>query len=184
MTTKEIVAQIAKQAKQLETLARRNLPIKVGRLAKNHYQDNFRQGGFVNGGLKPWQRSKRQSGTGTSAGYGTLMSDRRHLFNSVQYTPSDNSVRIHNDAIHAPIHNWGGTVTPTVTPKMRRFAWAKYYEATSNTSEAKMWKGLALTKKTKLSIEMPQRQFIGESAELNEKVAELIKTEVSNIINK
>ena len=31
------------------------------------------------------------------------------------------------DRLYAPIHNWGGTLHPTVTPKMRRFAWAMFY---------------------------------------------------------
>ncbi len=215
MTTEEVLKEIAQQAKELEALARKRLPIKVGSLAKRHYQDNFRKGGFVNNGLQPWQRSKRQSGTGTAAGYDTLMSERKQLFKSVEYTPSDNRVKIYNNVPYAPTHNWGETVHPTVTPKMRRFAWAKYFEATDKeisaitksrkkvkgqaghaikskavsnierlSSEAKMWKGLALTKKTKLSIKIPQRQFIGESKELDEKVSQLIETEVSKILHK
>ena len=32
-------------------MMRRKMPVMVGRMAKDHIQDNFRQGGFVNGGL-------------------------------------------------------------------------------------------------------------------------------------
>ncbi|MFR9546896.1 MAG: hypothetical protein SNJ29_15175, partial [Rikenellaceae bacterium] len=130
MTTEEVIKEIKQQAKELEALGRRGLPIKVGRLAKRHFQDNFRQGGFVHNGLQPWQRSKRQSGKGTDASRTPLMSGRKHLFSSVRYTPSDNRVKIHNNVPYAPTHNWGETVHPNVTPKMRRFAWAKFYEAT------------------------------------------------------
>lgn len=215
MTTEEVIKEIKQQAKEFESLARRKLPIKVGRLAKHHYRDNFRQGGFVNGGLKPWQRSKRQSGKGADASRTPLMSGRKHLFSSVRYTPSDNRVKIHNDVPYASTHNWGETVHPNVTPKMRRFAWAKYFEAIgappkgisrkvaapqarkgrlkkassiyapSNITinqEARMWRGLALTKKKKLTIKMPQRQFIGESKELNESIRALIETEVEKIV--
>ncbi|MFR9546129.1 MAG: hypothetical protein SNJ29_11200 [Rikenellaceae bacterium] len=217
MTTEELMKDLSTQAKELELLARRTLPAAVGALAKRHFQDNFRKGGFVNGGFKTWQRSKRQSGKGTDAGYTPLLSRQRNLFKGVTYTKSDNRVKIHNNVPYAPTHNWGETVHPNVTPKMRRFAWAKFYEATgappkgisrkvaapkpvkgrkkkvssiytpSNLSlnrEALMWKGLALTKKTKLTIKMPQRQFIGESKELDEKVSQLIETEVSKIMHK
>ena len=32
-----------------------NLPRKVGIIAKNHFTDNFRKGGFVDTSLEPWQ---------------------------------------------------------------------------------------------------------------------------------
>lgn len=203
MTQNELIKQIESQIKQLDALGRRTLPIKVGELAKRHYQGNFLQSGFVNGGIKPWAKSLRQSGKGTTAGYGTLMSGHKFLYNSVKYTPSENRVKIYNDVPYAPIHNFGGIVSPTVTPKMRRFAWAKFFEATGKASsktsktkkkqsasnlelnsEAQKWKGLALTKKTKLTIKMPQRQFIGESKELSDQISQLIDTEVSKIMHK
>lgn len=43
--------------------------------------------------------------------------------------------------------------------------------------------GIALTKKTKLNIRMPQRQFIGDSRELSDKVQQKITTEIHNILN-
>ncbi len=213
MTTEEVIKEIKQQAKELEVLARRSLPKKVGSCAMRHFHDNFRQGGFVNNGLQPWQRSKRQSGKGTDAARTPLMSSHKHLFKSVRYTPSDNRVKIHSNLIYAPIHNWGGNIP--ITPKMRAYAWYRFFKATgappkgvsrkvaapvpykgrlkklssiykpSNLSlnqEAVKWKGLALTKKQ--SIQMPQRQFLGNSKELDEKVSQLIKTEVSKIMNK
>ena len=42
---------IKSKRRQLETLMRRKLPVTVGRMAKDHFQENFRQGGFVNGGF-------------------------------------------------------------------------------------------------------------------------------------
>ena len=45
-----------------------------------------------------------------------------------------------------------------------------------------MWKGLALTRKKKLSIRIPQRQFIGESEELNEKIEKKITEKIFNIL--
>lgn len=210
MDIKEFSKQIKAKRKELDDLMKRKMPVLAGRMAKDHYQDNFRQGGFVNNGLRPWQKAKRLSSGGKDAAsqYGTLLSSRDHLFSSIKYVPGDYRVKVSNDLIYAPAHNWGGTVSPTVTPQMRRFAWAKYYEAAGKTQkaakgkkkgkkkgatgknkekneneEALRWKGLALTKKKKLQIRIPKRQFIGESQELSNKIAEKTENEIRNILN-
>lgn len=135
------------------------------------------------------------------------MSSRNHLFSSINYTPGIAKVTIFNDVVYAAIHNEGGTVHPKITPKMRRFAWAKYYElkgkqkgtqkprkgpknGTSQSAgkqpdsgEAEKWKRLALTKKETLTINIPQRQFMGQSAELDAKISAYVEKEVLRIIN-
>lgn len=191
---------------RIDFLMRRRMPVIVGRLAKDHFQNNFRLGGFVNGGLHSWAEAKRLSAPGSSAAsrYGTLLSGRNHLFSSIVYYPSDYSVRVANNLVYAPVHNWGATVSPTVTDRMRRFAWAKFYEASGrekktafgkknrksspalpppDNPQANFWKGLALTKKSKLSVKVPQRQFIGESEELNKAIYDRLENEIRNIFN-
>ena len=202
MDIKDFSALLKAKRKELDTLMRRELPVKVGRMAKDHYQDNFRKGGFVNGGLRRWPVTKRQrSGSkSAAAGYGPLLSRRNHLFSSVKYTPGDYRVRVANDVEYAPPHNWGGETRPTVTPRMRKFAWAMYYKAAGIRKkaakgkrkgktrqrelppEAGMWKGLALTRKKKLKVKIPQRQFIGESAELNKQIRQTVEAEIRNIL--
>lgn len=208
MDIKEFSKQIKAKRKELDELMKRKMPVLAGRMAKDHYQDNFRKSGFVNNGLRPWKKAKRLSSGGKDAAsqYGTLLSSRDHLFSSIKYVPGDYRVRVSNDIIYAPVHNFGGTLTPTVTPKMRRFAWAKYYEAAGKTqkaakgkrkgkkkdstakdkvenAEASRWKGLALTKKKNLHIRIPKRQFIGESQELSDKITERTENEIRNILN-
>lgn len=195
MNIKDFSASLKAKQKELDTLMRRELPIKVGRMAKDHYQDNFRKGGFVNGGLQRWPQTKRQNSGSKSAaaGYGPLLSRRNHLFLSVKYTPGDYRVRVANDVEYAPLHNWGGETHPTVTPRMRKFAWAMYYKAVGKRKkgktrqgelppEAGMWKGLALTRKKKLKVKIPQRQFIGESTELNKQIRQIVEAEIRNIL--
>lgn len=202
MGIKDFSALLKAKQKELDTLMRRELPVKVGRMAKDHYQENFRKGGFVNGGLRRWPVTKRQrSGSrSAAAGYGPLLSRRNHLFSSVKYTPGDYRVRVANDVEYAPLHNWGGETHPTVTPRMRKFAWAMYYKAAGIRKkaakgkrkgktrqrelppEAGMWKGLALTRKKKLKVKIPQRQFIGESTELNKQIRQTVETEIRNIL--
>ena len=126
-----------KERKALEKFLRREMPVIAGRMAQDHFQNNFRLGGFVNGGMHPWPKAKRLSsgGTGAASNYGTLLSGRNHLFKSIKYIPSDYRVKISNDVIYAPIHNWGGSVSVTVTDRMRRFAWAKYRETSGETKK-------------------------------------------------
>ena len=197
MDLKQFQQQLARQQREIEQAMRRTLPVKVGRIAKDHYQENFRKGGFVNGGLHPWQPTRRQQSGSKSAAanYGPLLSGRKHLYGGLKYIPGDYRVLVRDDLKYAPIHNWGGDVSPTVTEKMRKYAWARYNEAIGRkkgvkrkkkyveSEEALRWKALALTKKPRLQINIPQRQFLGESQELNQKINETIDKEISKIID-
>lgn len=197
---------IKRKRDRLDSMMRRKMPVMVGRMAKDHFQDNFRQGGFVNGGLHPWPKAKRLSSGGSDAAsnYGTLLSGRKHLFKSVGYTPADYRVRVFNEVVYAPINNWGGEIDVTVTDRMRRFAWAKFYKASGkrkkNRHRAKETRqttfqakgtesaGTVLEEhgaypKKKLHIRIPQRQFMGESEELNRRIREKVDQEITNILN-
>ena len=194
MDIKDYIELIKSQRKEIDQLMRRQLPVKIGRMAKDHFQENFRKGCFVNNGLQQWPKSKRQlSGTSSAAAqYGPLLSGRNHLFSSMKYTPSDYRVKVANEVPYAAIHNEGGTVNPTVTPEMRRFAWAMFYKSSGkkkgkkgsmlSNPDAERWKALALTKKSKLTVKIPKRQFLGESAELRKSINDKIEKELSKIL--
>lgn len=203
MDLKDFAKLAAQKRKKLDAMMRRQMPVIAGRLAKDHFQDNFRRGGFVNGGLHPWPKARRLTSGGTDAASqnGTLLSGRNHLFKSIKYMPSDYRVKVVNELSYAPLHNWGGTVHPTVTDKMRKWAWRQFYKsaglrknsskktkseklkAAAANPQAQMWKRLALTRKKKLDIRIPQRQFLGESEELTAKINERLEKEIRNILN-
>jgi len=187
MDIKELEKQLQAKQQQVERLMRREMPVAAGNIAIRHYKENFRRSGFVNGGLQPWSITKRQQSGGKSAmsNKGPLLQSGR-LMRGVRNSVSDYRVKILNDVPYAATHNWGGTVQPRVTPKMRGYAWFMYYKLTGRppsakgvaksskkghkikeTAEAKIWKSLALTKKRNLRIHIPQRQFIGQSRELD-----------------
>ena len=165
------------------------LPRRVGGIAVNHFNQNFRDAGWRDNGLHPWKETRRQrEGTGADASRTPLISSAPHLSRSIQAQPSPGQVRITNPVQYAAIHNYGGTVNthPSVTKKMRKFAWAKFYKLAGVKKggkipkdlpdEALKWRALALTQKSKLNItaDIPQRQFIGDSAELRDKVDKAI----------
>ena len=49
MDIKEFSKLIRAKQKEIDTLMRRKMPIRVGNMAKRHFQDNFRKSGFVDG---------------------------------------------------------------------------------------------------------------------------------------
>ena len=196
MTDKEFIEHLKRLQPELERLISRTLPVKIGAKAKSLFQENFRKGGFQDGGLHAWQITRRQLlGKGADAQRGPLLSSRQILYKSIAYTPEQGAVTIYSNVKYAAIHNEGGTVVshPRITPKMRRFAWARYYESGGGkkghngqeTGDAAMWKALALTKKSTLTIKskIPKRQFMGSSRELNSAVEQIINTEVGKLIN-
>lgn len=130
MDEKIFIRQLEAHQKELNRLIHRRLPVLIGRMAKDHFQNNFRLQGFLNNGLTRWPETRRQQSGGKSAAsqYGPLLSGRNHLFASIKYSPADASVIIANDLLYAPLHNWGGSTHPAVTDKMRRFAWAMFYK--------------------------------------------------------
>lgn len=56
---------------------------------------------------------------------------------------------------YARIHEYGGVVRPTLTDKMREFAWAMFFKTKDD-----KWKGLALSSKSRLRIKIPPRPFL------------------------
>ena len=64
---------------------------------------------------------------------------------------------------------------------MRRYAWAMHYKESGGVKGADtMWKRMALTKKTKIKVKIPQRQFMGTepAPELNKKITDKMELEL------
>lgn len=61
------------------------LPRKVGITAVNNFRQNFRDAGFRYGGIRPWQRTKRQDSNSPDAKYTPLTSRRDHLMRSIEF---------------------------------------------------------------------------------------------------
>lgn len=189
MTIDEMNRRIKAHEAELQQYIRRKLPVKVGAKAKSIFQENFRKGGFQDGGsFEAWPETRRQhSGKGADAGRGPLLSSRKVLYSSIGYVPGVGRVVISSDVIYAGIHNEGGTTHPRVTPKMRKYAWARYYEAggaKAAGNDADFWKGLALTKKQTLNIRIPRRHFIGPSATLSNALKTMVETDLNTILNR
>lgn len=194
MDAKNIGSIIIQAPKAVEKAMRDELPRKVAVISKNHFKQNFRDAGFRNGGLQAWKRTRRQE---QGSEYTPLTSRRNHLMDSIDAKHAPGQVVVSNLVPYATIHNEGGTINthPTVTPKLRKLAWAKMYSLAGVKKgeklpkelpeEARKWRALALTKKNKLNIRanIPQRQFIGNSKELKDKINKEITKTLQKISN-
>lgn len=109
---------------------------------------------------------------------------RASLLPAVRATPTAGSVTFRSDLPYAAIHNTGGTIT--VTPKMRRYFWARHYEARGRqkrktkrktsaqlSPQAEFWRRMAL-KPVGSAISIPQRQFVGSHPNVTRKCEDII----------
>lgn len=111
MTPEEFQAQLQRKKQDMIRLFRRGLPVKAGAMARKHFRDNFRRGGFVDDTLQPWKPSKRIGKAKGAAGqYKTLMSGRNVLYNSIKYRTEPCKTVIYTSAEsadYAAVHNEG-----------------------------------------------------------------------------
>ena len=156
----------------------------------DEFDRNFSRQGFF--GSK-WARRKSPS---ARADRGILV-DTGALRRSISSRISGNTITFYSDLPYAAIHNDGGEIR--VTARMRRFFWAKYYEARGSfgyrknglrrqdkrnaqlTAEAAFWKALAL-KKVGDVIRIPQRQFLGTHPKLEQAVRDIIEENVEQAL--
>lgn len=150
------------------------LPTLVGNDAVVYFKKNFDNQSFDGA---PWP--KRKSGAPRDQGRKILV-DRGLLYKSVAKEVSGWKVRVYvrgGAERYAGIHNFGGTTHPRITAASRKRAWALFY-ATGNP----MYKAMALTKKTSLTVSIPQRRFIGQSRILDNQLKNLIIRELKKAL--
>lgn len=191
MKPEELSRFFEQKRKEFEDYRRNKWPRVAGEIARAHFQDNFRRGGHLTGGkVHKWPKTKRQASESKKAesNYGPLLSERKALMKSIRYVPQDARVRVFTDLPYAAIHNFGGTINihPTVTPKMRRFAWAMYHKSKGeDKNDFNVWKALALTKKEKLDItvKIPQRLFLNDAPEVREAIEKATIEQIAKLFN-
>lgn len=153
----------------------------------DEFDKNFERQSFL---TQAWSRRRSPIRPG-----GHLLVDSGALRRSVSSRSDGNSVTFYSDLPYASIHNDGGNIK--VTARMKRYFWARYYEAQGGFgrkrngelrdnkknrqlgSEAEFWKALALMKEGKV-IKIPKRQFIGMSPEVEREVREIIEDNLTD----
>lgn len=160
--------KLAKNWKKKKT----TLPRQMGTIAVNHFKGSFRKQGFTDKTTKAWKERKfKESGK-------AILVQSGYLRRSIRIkTATANKIIVGTAGPrYARIHNEGGVTKPRVTNKMRKFGWARYKE-TGNP----LFKGIATTKKTRLTVNIPQRQFIGNSEVMNKKIIRKLLRELADL---
>lgn len=125
----------------------------------NFVLSNFEKQGWQDGSVTPWAERKGSTDNGRA-----LLVKNSTLIDSFSISESSTKrVKLSSSAAHAKIHNEGGVLNIPITKKSKAFFWYKYKQ-TGNT----MYKAMALTKKTHLTVKIPKRQFMGESKTFND----------------
>lgn len=133
------------------------------------FMDSFQNQGFTDEALEPWAQRKNDLDPGRK-----ILIKTGDLMNSIQvFDKNERRIVFGSEAEYAGIHNDGGTVKIPITQKSRKYFWVMY-KVTGNG----MWKAMALTKKTAITIVIPKRQFIGESATFMSQLDTWIKNEI------
>lgn len=147
----------------------------------DEFDQNFARQSYFG---QAWQRRK------SPIGDGSLLQKSGALRRSIQSPRmGDTGITFSSSRPYAGIHNEGGEIE--VTAKMKRFFWAKYYEATGSVSRrkdgtasrskrntarsaaAEFYKCMALMKVGQ-KIKMPERRFIGGGPEVEAIVRNII----------
>ncbi|MRG45512.1 hypothetical protein GFS24_10320 [Chitinophaga sp. SYP-B3965] len=141
--------------------------------ALNFFKESFEVQGWRDTGLTPWPSRADNDGTRS------ILVKSGHLRDSIRIVERGSGrVVFGTNAPYAEVHNSGGVISVRITPKARRFFWFMYDKTGKD-----HWKYMALTKKDQLTINIPKRQFIGESRALNEKLEDWVVNEISNRFN-
>ena len=189
MSSNNIENEVRQAVKDLMHIRSRVVPVKVGKEVVSSVQQNFRSGGFYG---DQWKRTRRQDVPfkGAAGSYGPLLSKSTHLMSSTDYVPGNAQVTIRNTVPYAAYHNEGAETS--VTAKMKKFFWAKYYESGGGKKqgkkkdipkEAEFWKAMAL-KKPGRKIKIPKRRFLGPSPQVDKIVSDIINNEFEKYIKR
>lgn len=149
-----------------------NLPVLVGKEAENHFKDSFQKQAWE--GVKWADRKTKDKNPKRRA----ILVKTARLKRSIRIREvSFGKVVVGTDVPYAKVHNEGGIITGTqsvsahsVRSHNRRGSQVREHER----------KAYVRTVNTTI----PKRQFMGESALLNQKVEKLIETSVNDVIKR
>lgn len=106
-----------------------------------------------------------------------LLIGTTQLKQSIVTNRAGEKIVISSDVDYAEIHNEGGKIVQKPTWKQRMF-FSHKSNAAGSTSEANKWAAMSTAKE--LNITIPQRQFIGDSKELEERVSKVVTDNLDN----
>lgn len=164
---KQLATDLARHQMELSKYIKRDAPRIAGKFGVDHFRESFDNEGFTNNGLHKWPA--RQSDTGRRI----LTGATRELQDSIDYKTDLAKVSFGSDKEYASIHNRGGKTKAHIIRARRGKALKFGYKGGD----------IFRRKVNHPGSNIPQRQFIGHSKELVEKIDERIERDITNILN-
>lgn len=157
----------------------------VAEKAKGFFKGSFFKQGFTDQSFIAWPQRKDDQTWGHTHKILTQSHFLRDSIIIAQATKDVVEIEAGRGVPYAAIHNTGGIIKVRVTAKSRKFFWWVYLSLTKHYAEGinppphiLKWKKMALTKKSHLTIKMPQRQYIGDSMQLLKEIDQYIVNKI------
>lgn len=183
------IEAIERALKEVQRAARSTIPRAVAKMAAEHFQENFRKGGFVNGGLKKWPEVKRRNPSSSWYGF-EYKGDKRtfYKFKRNRKTGLTTKSKSQKKLNYSPTATRRGVLTSKRNYLMNSIK-GRVVAGTpvvrTDAPHAQIHnEGGAFKVFGKHSATMPKRQFIGPSKELNQVIEEHITNTVNQIFSK
>ncbi len=182
--------------RRIETELRRIIKVSViditrgvAKLAEDHFKENFRQGGFVNGGLHKWKDVKRRDPASGWYGFSYKGEKRTHY----SFTRDSATGKTRKSKSQKKL-NFSPTATQrTVLTSRRNYLMnstkgrvrGETVVISNSAPHAKIHNEGGIFKVFgKRSARMPKRQFIGESKELNSIITKYVTDTLTKKFNR
>lgn len=158
-TIEQIQAAVKATMQQLPTIA--------GVEAVNHFKAGFRNEGFTNRTLEKWvPRKKQDAGRGILTKTGRL----RRSIKILRKTATSVMVGVNlSEVPYAKVHNDGFKGTVDIKGHTRR---NNRYDVYDTRRRRKTASGISITGSYKRKMNIPKRQYVGESIALNNKITD------------
>jgi phage gpG-like protein len=158
--------------------ALRKIPRLVGAQAVYFFNQRFREQAWADDTTHPWKARKK----GAKRDFGrAILVDRGHLRRSIKVTQASLSrVVVASTVPYAQVHNEGFDGVVNIPAHTRR----KYGRVKDGRRTKKVVAATTQVKAHSRRMRMPKRQFMGNSAVLNQQIARIIQAELNRSLNK
>jgi phage gpG-like protein len=167
--------------------------LSISNTAKNHYVKSFKDQGFTDENYEKWKPRKGEitgfSVSKRSKGSRAILVKSGDLRRSIKKNVNKSilQVTISSDLPYSAVHNYGETINVssrtgagTITAKVRGSG--KFVDGVFKKGRAKTIKLLGKAYTTgSYTINMPQRQFIGKSEQVDKKAIKIIENRINNL---
>ncbi|MDR2806246.1 MAG: phage virion morphogenesis protein [Dysgonamonadaceae bacterium] len=176
---------ISNFTRKLEALRKtyKNLPTEIAAIAVNFSKDRFVEQAWEDETKEPWKPRKRprRGKTGKITKNQTLLVKTGRLKRSIRkISATENKIIIGTDVAYAQIHNEGGTITGTASVKAHQ---VKEHARNRKGRKEKVKAHTVKAHTKKMNTRIPQRQFMGNSKALQNKIISHITAQFERALN-